>query len=264
MSSFGTDFISDGMNEKGLSIGLLWFPGAKYPSLEANELQKTIALEDLALWILGSFATLDEVKEGIKKVQIWAHVIPQLKQIPPVHYSIHDSSGNSIVIEFLDGKMEILDNPIGVLTNVPKFEWHKTNLRNYINLSAIGRKKIVFDGTVLDPTSQGSGLLGLPGDWTSPSRFVRISVIKDFVKKTKTPKQNVNLAFHILNDVDIPYGVVRPSSGNAYDYTQWAIVKDLSSMKLYFRTYKDLNIRTVDLKDEFNKAVSNRIKIPMT
>jgi len=146
--------------------------------------------------------------------------------------------------------MKILDNPVGVLTNVPKLEWHLTNLRNYINLSAFNKDAVTFDGSVFTPTGQGTGLLGIPGDWTPPSRFIKIAILKNFVERAKTNNENINLALHLLNTVDIPYGVVRGANKNEYDYTQWVVVKDLSHQKLYYRTYRDLNIYSVDLRKE--------------
>ena len=253
------DIIVDGMNEKGLSFALLWFPGAKYPENNLTSISNTLDLKELGNWTLGSFSTVDEVKTALLKIDLWVHEIQKLHEIPPVHFIFHDKKGKSIVVEFIDGKIQILDNPIGVLTNDPKFEWHVTNLRNYINLSNINKGKAVFDGTVISPTGQGTGLLGLPGDWTPPSRFVRIAVIKDFVKKTKTAQANVNLAFHLLNTVDIPYGVVRSFIGKEYDYTKWAVVKDLSNQRFYYRTYKDLRIRGFDLQKELLKNQERRI-----
>ncbi|NGX34257.1 MAG: Choloylglycine hydrolase [Candidatus Anoxychlamydiales bacterium] len=263
VTSFGIDLIADGMNEKGLSIGTLWFPGAKHSKIPQNETGKTIAIEDLANWILGSFKNLEEVKEGLENIYIWFHEIKPLKETPPIHFALHDATGKSIVIEFLDGQMHITDNKVGVLTNAPKFEWQVTNLSNYINLTAVNKKVAHFDGTVIDPTGEGTGLLGIPGDWTPPSRFVKIALFKNFVKKAKTAKENINLAFHLLNTVDIPYGAIRTADGKEFDHTQWIVVKDLSNKILFYRTYKNLNIHTINLEKEVKKLNSKRKKVKM-
>ncbi len=260
VNAFKTDMVVDGMNEGGLSFGVLWFPGAKYPSNESSGSNQTIALEDLGSWILGNFSSVEEVKHRITEIRIQAKTMPELNKVPPIHLSIHDKNGNSIAIEFLDGKMKVLDNPVGVLTNVPKLDWHLTNLRNYINLSAFNKNAVTFDGSVFDPTGQGTGLLGIPGDWTPPSRFVKIAILKNFAERAKTVSENINLAFHLLNTVDIPYGVVRGADKSEYDYTQWVVVKDLDHQKLYYRTYQDLNIYSVDLR---NLKGSNKKKFSM-
>lgn len=242
-------WIVDGVNEQGLSFGALWFPGSIYPEVPAGELSYTIGLSDVGRWILGSFANVKEVKEGLESVHIYPQKIEAIGAVPPVHLSIHDREGKSLVIEFIDGKMEICNNDVGVLTNAPKFSWHRTNLENYLNLSAVNVKPVNLDGTVLSPTGQGSGLLGLPGDWTPPSRFVRMALFKQFVKKPYLAKENSNLAFHLLNTVDIPYGTVRSDTGKNFEYTQWIVVKDLSNGVVYYRTYGDLNIRSVSFEN---------------
>ncbi len=247
---FRSNFVTDGLNEKGLSLGLLWLPGSKYPSINPKEKNKTIAIENFSSWILGNFATVEEVKQQIRSIQIWAHEIPQLGKIPPVHVSLHDRLGNSLVIEFIEGKMNVIDNVVGVLTNAPEFSWQKTNLSNYINLSAINKNDVRLDGTVIGPAGQGSGLLGIPGDWTPPSRFVRIAIFKNAAQKAKNAKENINLAFHLLNTVDIPYGTIRSSENTDFDYTKWAVGKDLANGKFYYRSYGDLNIKMIDLNEE--------------
>ncbi|PIS01595.1 MAG: linear amide C-N hydrolase [Chlamydiae bacterium CG10_big_fil_rev_8_21_14_0_10_35_9] len=250
---FGLNMVVDGMNEKGLSIETLWFPGAKYPPFPKNHQGITVPLEDLSNWILASFSSVQEAKQALKHIHILPRVLPQLNEVPPIHLSLHDKEGNSLTVEFIDGKMELLDNPVGVLTNAPKLEWHITNLRNYINLSSINKDSIIFDGSVFQPTGEGTGLLGIPGDWTPPSRFVKIAILKNFALKATTTKENINLAFHLLNTVDIPYGIIQSSNGKEYDHTQWVLVKDLSHQKLYYRTYKNMNIRCFDLKKENGK-----------
>ena len=242
-------FMIDGFNEAGLSAAILWFPGAVYkePTLKQNS--KTIAFEDFNLWVLASFATVDEVKEALASLQIWFHPIEHFTTVPPIHISINDRKGKSIVIEFINGRVEVHDNPVRVVTNAPEFPWHLTNLRNYLNLSALNKGSISLDGLSLSPIGQGSGFVGLPGDWTPPSRFVRIALFKNFVKTAKDREENVNLAFHLLNTVDIPYGTIQSVDGSNPDYTQWIVVKDLSGGQLYYRTYGNLNIKVLNIAE---------------
>ncbi len=103
---------------------------------------------------------------------------------------------------------------------------------------------------VLAPPSQGSGGHGLPGDWTSPSRLLRAWTMQRFAKPAKDAAAGVNLAAHILNAVDIPLGDIRPADNTfkENDYTQWITIKDLKNKVLYFRTYENLMLRSVDLK----------------
>lgn len=263
MNAFGLDALIDGINEKGLTIGGLWLPGTIYSQEKGRDQKQMISLMDLGNWILGSFSSIEEVKKALKTVEIVPEKIAKLGEVPPLHFSLHDAAGNSLVIEFVDGEMKLYDNKVDVLTNAPEFPWHEINLRNYLNLSAVNVAPINVDGSVLSPTGQGSGLLGIPGDWTPPSRFVRIAIFKNLVAAAKNAKQNSNLAFHLLNTVDIPYGAIRDQKDLQFDYTQWVVVKDLANRKMYWRTYGNLNIREIDFSEALKLANNQIKKLPL-
>lgn len=242
--------VMDGFNEKGLSIGLLWFPGAKYPNTPNAAPNTVINFIDVPNWLLGNFASVNEAALALTKINLFVGKVPGFPEAPPIHFSLHDASGASAVVEFTDGKMNIYNNPIGVLTNAPEFPWHLTNLRNYINLSALNKGAVNIDGTVLQPTGQGTGLLGIPGDWTPPSRFVRTALFKQLVVPPKDSEAAVLAAIHLLNTVDIPFGAIREDKMEGFDFTQWIVVKDLTNKKLYVRTYGNQNIQFIDLLNE--------------
>jgi choloylglycine hydrolase len=244
--------VIDGMNEKGLSVGYLWMPGAIYPQPPVDAPAQALFFADISSYLLGNFATVDEAKKGLDEVRIYAGKVPGFPDIPPIHIAIHDAHGKNLAVEFLDGEMFLFDNPVGVLTNSPELPWHLTNLRNYINLSALNAGPIKLDGTVLDPTGQGSGLVGIPGDWTPPSRFVRCAIFKQALAPPRDVYAAIGAAFHILNTVDIPYGCVRSSKSDDYDFTQWVVVKDLKNKKLFYRTYNYQNIRMAHLTSSSN------------
>lgn len=241
----------DGMNEKGLSVGMLWMPGTVYQDVANVNPSQTVSLLDLDHWLLASFTTVAEVKEAIAKVTIWAPQMAEWGGIPTAHLAIHDATGASAVIEFVDGQQKIYDNPASVLTNAPTFDWHKTNLNNYVNISASNAEPIQVRNTVLAPPGQGGGFLGIPGDWTPPSRFVRTCAMLGFAKPTANAKDGINLTLHILNAVDIPLGDVRQADNqlNHSDYTQWVLVKDLTNRILHFRSYDNLTVRAIDMKN---------------
>ena len=240
----------DGLNEQGLSIGLLWLPGTIYQEVNESKPESALNLMDLGHWLLGNFASVAEVKSEISKVKIWAPEIKDWGGKPTAHIAIHDSQGHSAVIEFINGEQKFYDNPNGVLTNAPTFDWHVVNLRNYLRVSAGNAAPLKIEGTVLAPPGQGGGFLGIPGDWTPPSRFVRTTAMLQFAKKVKDSGSGVTLAQHILNAVDIPLGDVRQQSNDLEhsDYTQWIVIKDLSNKVLYFRSYDNLTLHAIDLK----------------
>ena len=143
-----------------------------------------------------------------------------------------------------------------VLTNYPTFDWQIVNLQNYLTLSPVNAPAINWNGNQIGATGQGSGLFGIPGDWTPPSRFVRTTALLRFAKPAENALEGVNLAEHLLNSVDIPLGDIREKKNSfAGDYTQWAVIKDLTNFVFYFRSYKDLALKFINLrKINFNQA----------
>ncbi len=261
-------YIFDGLNEKGLAVGTFYFPGtAKYMPYSDAVASKTIAPWEFGSWVLENFATVDEVRKNIDKVVVPSVVLKAWGFAPPVHYVVHDASGKSIVIEFVNGKPVIYDNPLGAMANSPTFDWHMTNLRNYINVSLKPVKELKVGGVVLKPFGMGAGMHGVPGDFTPPSRFVRAALFSHAVFQPKTGDDAVLEAFHILNNFDIPRGTVREEKKDEHgnveaDYTVWTSANDLKRKRFYFRTYNDSRIRMVDLT-KFDLNAKNIVVIPM-
>jgi choloylglycine hydrolase len=170
---------------------------------------------------------------------------------PGVHYVVQDASGAAIVIEYIDGRLRVFDNPLGVITNAPTFDWHMTNLRNYVKMSPTVAPPLKLDGMTLSSFGQGSGMLGIPGDFTPPSRFVRAVAYGQSVEPVASGEEVVLQAFHILNNFDIPKGSVRDkldAQGNVVcEQTQWTSVCDLKAKRFYFRTFENSRIRSLDL-----------------
>ena len=261
VTALGMNFSFEGLNEVGLSFGYLWLPGVtQYPKVNGQEMKKALDFIDFGAWVLGNFSSVSEVKEGLKGVKIWAHPVPPLG-LPPVHAAIHDVNGNNLVVEFVGGEMKVYDNPISVLTNSPPFDWQIANLQNYVNLDAGNAKSYTFRGKTIEFQGQGSGFLGLPGDWTPPSRFVKMVTYLRFATMPGNALEGIRLAEHLLNTIDIPLGEVREKGQEAGDYTQWSVIKDLSEKVFYFRSYNDLCLKKIDLKqlnfdEESDKSLS--------
>lgn len=253
ITALGMDFAFDGLNEEGLSFGYLWLPEiTKYPDTKMKTEKPWLDFVDLCAWILGNFSNISEVKKALQTVQIWGHEVPHLG-VPPVHAAIHDAEGNNLVIEFINGAMKIYDNPISVLTNAPAFEWHLTNLQNYLHLDAKNVENARFRNSEIHTPGEGSGFIGIPGDWTPPSRFVKMVTYLRFAQMPANSNEGVNLTEHLLNTVDIPLGEVRNEKGE-FDYTQWVAIKDLNQKVFYFRSYKNLALKKIELKKlDFSK-----------
>lgn len=242
------DAYVEGFNEKGLSFGGLMFTGAKYqPALPG----KFVTIADFGSWILGNFADAQEVKEALAKINVASMSSKAMNGELYFHVAVHDAAGKNLVIEFIEGEVKVYDNPVGVLTNRPDFSWQLNNLRNYINLDSHDKKDKMLNGLKIEPTGVGSGMLGLPGDWTPPSRFVRLALAIDSALPTKDAAGAVNLAEHLLNIVDIPKGTIKENPElfiTLEGYAQWVIIKDLTNLILYYKTYENTAWKKIDLK----------------
>lgn len=249
----GLPILLDGLNEKGLATGTFYFPGSAgympYTDADAGE---TIAQWEVGSYLLENFATVAEVKANIANITVASTVLKAWGFAPEAHYIVHDATGQSAVIEYVGGKLNVYDAPLGVITNSPAFDWHMTNLRNYLNFSINNAPPVQLGQITLTATGQGSGMLGMPGDFTPPSRFVRAVAFSQSVLPSKTGDDAVLEAFHILNQFDIPKGSARDrekdANGNIVaDYTLWTAASDLKQMRYYFRTYENSQIRMLDL-----------------
>jgi len=247
-------FPVSGMNEQGLSFDALYFPGfSEYETYDANKPSEAMPYYLIADYVLGNFSDVSEIKAALPKLTIYAKALMHAGKevVFPMHFAVTDKKGQSIAIELEDGKLHIYDNKIGIFTNSPSYPWHVTNLSNYVNLSPNAPDPIVKDGITYNATGQGAGALGLPGDYTPPGRFIRVAYLVNTAKQTKDAAEAVNLAQHVLNNVDIPYGAVRGKQGDnapdEIDSTQWVVVKDLEHHILYFRSYSDLALQQVDM-----------------
>lgn len=265
LNGFDQSIILDGMNEKGMTGGVLYFPGyASYTTPENADAKKSIAPWEFLTWALTNFDNVADVKKSIHEIQVVSVEQADLKAVPPLHYVLHDAKGGILVIEPINGKLVATDNPFGVMTNSPPFDWHVMNLGNYVKLSPAQPPAIKPFGQKVDPIGFGAGFLGMPGDGTPPSRFVRALAYSSTVVPAKNADENVRLAEHILHNFDIPLGSVRESTApNSYmEYTQWSTIGDISNQRFYFSTYQYQPLRMIDLKMvNFNQSGITKIKI---
>lgn len=269
MTAFKMPLYSDGLNEKGLVVANLMFPGyAGYESFDPGKANITLAHFELATWLLSNFATVAEVRQAIGKVRVCEGPTVVSGFVLPLHFAVHDAQGDCLVIEYVKGKLHTYNNPLGVATNSPTFDWMTTYLNNFINLSPDNVPKREFTGMTLNQFGQGSGMIGLPGDFTPPSRFVRMVALTQAVFPVKGPVAGLNLAMTIINNVDVPKGSAREKTekGMIADYNQWAVAVDLTGRKYYFHTYDNKNWRYVDLMKALQgaKGIQNiSIDIPV-
>lgn len=251
MNIMGMPVVSDGLNEKGLYVGDLYLPGfAEYQKVEPGQEDKSISPLDVAGYLLSLCASVEDAKHAIQDIKVWPMYAEQIKSIPPLHFAVHDASGASAVFEYVKGELIIHDNPIGVLTNSPTFDWHMINIRNFVNLSATNVPELKLDGDVVVGLGQGTGMLGLPGDSTPPSRFVRATAFNQSAVKPENSEEAVNLTYHIINNFDIPKGFSRSveNGETMYDFTFWSTLSDLTNKVYFYRSYNNLKVFKVSLQ----------------
>ena len=258
-------YVADGVNEKGLSGGVFYFSGTVgYQAFSKEKEAATLAPWQFLTWILTSFATVEEVKTALPNVVVCDAIFSKWGSTAPLHYIVVDPKGNCIVIEHINGKLNIYDNPSGVLTNSPEFKWHLTNLRNYVKISAKGAEERCVSSLKITPSGQGSGMLGLPGDYTPPSRFVRAFFFAAASAEQDNAQKAAMQIFHILNNFDIPLGTVRSVKNKVtfLERTQWTSVCDLKNKYFYYRTENNSRIRVLKLMN-CNLSASKIIKFKM-
>ncbi len=234
----------DGFNEKGICAAGLNFPdNAHYfPVCEGKD---NIASFELISWVLARCGDMDEVRELLGKINISDTVFAENMPCAPLHWIISDGSCSVVVEQMADG-LHIHDNKIGVLTNNPPFEYQMFALNNYRNLRANNEKSDFSEKLELSAYCEGLGALGLPGDVSSMSRFVRAAFGKASSVCEKDELSCVTQMFHILSSVEMLRGICR-TSGYTWDMTLYSACMSLGEGKYYYSTYNDRSIHCVDM-----------------
>jgi len=249
--------LGDGFNEKGLVAGVLYHPGfAEYPPYDPAKASESMAPTDVMTYLLSTCATVEEVRAAMDKIRVVPVVDPAVGMPAPLHMIITEPSGKNVVIEFLKGKTVMCDAPLGVLTNAPAYDWHMTNLRNYIGLSNSDLPAKKIDGIEFKPLGAGSGMLGLPGDFTPPSRFVRAVAFTSTARKTPDGPETMYEMFRILDNFNVPIGegegttsMTDPKAEELMrSSTIWTIATDLKNRVIYYHTQHNRRVRMVDVK----------------
>lgn len=231
-------------NEKGLSMAGLNFPeNAFYDPYEEGK--ENIAPFELIPYLLGRFGTVKEVREALKEINVVHCNFSEELPVSPLHWMISDRE-QSIVLECTRGGMKVYENPFGVLTNNPPFDYHLLHMNNYMGLHEGFAENKISPKTTFMNYSLGLGALGLPGDFSSSSRFVKAVFVKEKSVCDGNEKESVNQFFHILNSVAMPKGCVLTKNGE-YEYTRYSCCCDTDTQVYYYITYENLSICQVDM-----------------
>ncbi len=249
----------DATNEKGLSVAGLNFPrNADYkPYCNA---QDNITPFELIPWILGQCATIREAEKLLARINILNENFSDDLPLSPLHWIISDKE-RSITLESTRLGIKIYDNPIGVLTNNPTFDYHIFNLNNYMALTNTAPQNRFAAELDLKTYSRGMGAIGLPGDASSMSRFVRASFVKMNSVSGNSERTSVSQFFHILKSVEMPRGCVKAEKQH-YAITIYSSCCNTDRGIYYYTTYDNSSIHAVDMHKE-NLQGSALIQYPL-
>lgn len=243
----GYPLYAEAMNESGLCIaGLNYFPNAYYfPNTTKDN--TNLAPYELILYLLGNAKTVSEAKALLTNIRLVAEPFKENMPLSYLHFLLADKT-SSIVIEPNEDGIKIYDNPYGILTNNPSFPFHLDNIKMYGNISPEFHVNSFTTLNNLDSFCVGLPARGLPGDPSSPSRFVRATYLKSQLLKFDLSKANiVKELFHIFYAMSLTNGMCKASSGN-FEITIYTSLFDVNNMKFYYSTYEELEIKEIDFK----------------
>ncbi|MFD1672354.1 choloylglycine hydrolase family protein [Agrilactobacillus yilanensis] len=244
----GNYILVDGVNEKGLSAAALYFRGEATYAKTPMTGKTNLAPHEVVNWLLGNMASCAELGQQLTELNVLAIPIALLQVTTPLHWIIADVSGACYVLELDQTGCHYIANPVGVMANSPDFQWHLKNLSNYLQVQPTPHPHRTYGQFVAADFGPGSGALGLPGDFTSPSRFVRLTYMRQYAETAKTPEAAVNVLSHLLNTVDIPRGVKIKEDGSS-DYTQYRGYMRMDQPTYYMQPYYDQTISRVILTE---------------
>lgn len=260
--------VLEGLNTEGLTFSVLSYPSAGGTRKPIEMTRAVLSASDLGAWALGTFSRVADLKAALADQPVVLEALAILGGVEsPFHYVVHDAGGASIVIEFHRGEMTVYDNPVGVMTNGPQFDWHLTNLDNYTHLTNVDRSAAAFGAYKAVQPDSGIATAALPASNTSVGRFVRAAFYAHFTEKAATPDLAVQTLAHIMNNFDRPRGATidYPEEGGGHlevaglaqdgatdyatEFTAWTSLSDLTRGRFYVRDYRSLNFVRFDLAD---------------
>ena len=237
----------DAINEKGLGMAGLNFPGnADYKEIVDGK--NNIAPFEFIPYILSQCSNLDEVKNLLENINIAKINFSDELPVSPLHWIIADKE-KSITVESVKAGLKIYDNPVGVLTNNPTFDIHMFNLNNYMNLSTEQPVNNFSKELNLETYSRGMGAMGLPGDLSSASRFVKATFTKMNSKSGDSESESISQFFHILGSVYQQRGLVHMGEGK-YEITIYSSCCNMDKGIYYYITYENSQITGIDMFKE--------------
>ena len=233
-------------NEMGLSMAGLNFPGSAVYNAPRDDMDNITPFE-LIPYVLGQAKSVDEAREIISKINLTKIAFATGMGISPLHFMLSDSK-ESIVVEPLLNGLKIYNNPYNVMTNNPPFDYHLWNMQGYLNLSAKNGENEFSDEYTLGNYAVGMGAVGLPGDYSSSSRFIRAAFNLTNSQNSDNELDNVTQFFHILGSVSMVKGAVI-TDDDKNDITRYTCCINATDGIYYYTTYDNSTINAVSLNN---------------
>ena len=263
-----TPTLFEGMNEAGLMGGQLYY--REFACYQDQMREGTLPLQPafLVTYLLTQCQSVEEVVQKLEE-EVTLISTPILGGVPTVHWIFSDRTGEAVIIEPDQDGLHIYRSSMGVLTNSPGYPWHRQNLLNYANVCTKDACDLNVCGTRVKQCFSGSGGLGLPGDFSSPSRFVRLAFLKEFGIKGKNEAEGVAYTFRLFQNVAFPLGMVyvgdtgdlteHDANVTEFDYTLYTSVMCSESLRYYWMTYENLNMKSIGFEDMKEESRARQI-----
>lgn len=239
-------------NDAGLAVAGLNFPGYAQYAAEPVDGATNVAAFEFPLWVASQFSSADEVEAALGDVVIVDRPINEAYPSSLLHWIVGDAT-RAVVVEYTADGMQVFDDDVDVLANQPGFGWHHENLRNHLNVTPDFPDEVVLDRARLSPFGSGACMRGLPGDYSSPSRFVRAAYVNAHYPQKDSEEENVSRTFHTLQQVAMVDGCAAMSSGE-FEKTIYTGLFSSRTGTYYWNTYDDPAIRSVAMADYASDA----------
>lgn len=270
----GTEMMVEATNDQGLSMNTNELDGSVTPSYPDGGKAGYLAATDLCLYLLGTCRTVSEVRKALEsgEFRVWLPEIALMGNAKaPFHYVFFDRTGSGLVVEYLEGRQDIHDNPVGVATNAPDFGWHLKNLGNYAFLSNVDKNAGTFGGLKVEAPDSGSAMASVPSSQIAAGRFVKAAYYITHARKAGSPDEAVVTLGHILNNFDRVDGIsIDRGSGaegasrtsESSEVTQFTWMNDKARNRYYLRTINSLNFATFEI-DRLT-TIRRVVKVPLS
>ena len=243
----------DAVNEAGLAGAGLNFTRYAQFSDTAIQNQENVSSADFLYWALSQFSTVKSLKKALEVVVLTSiPAIPGL-EVVKLHWIFTDLTGQSIVVEYMEDGMHVHDNPVGVLTNDPTFDWHLTNLKHYATLTSQSPQTVMMGDLSVTPFGSGTGRFGIPADGTPASRFISTVFYRDHVEVSEGEVSGVSALLEVLDRVVIPKGA-EVNADQEKNFTLYQSAMCQESRTYYYADYHNRRLNAVRLTEQAASA----------